>query len=370
MNNVFRKKLFVKVIDSIPNNYKDNHDTFRFGPIQEKTNISLKKYLIKKILNPKYIAKREVIANIEKTSDFLSDYGESFGYLYNLLNDEASKELLIDILAFRLLGEKKVKLPSNNSEYWKQIKDSYNFADKKDFIDIEFMKWRLYSTSYKKYGIPIKVYTPPPSIVVYGYLGQYEYKGSRIIAVEEDDVVLDCGGCYGDTALLFAYKAGRNGKIYSFEFIPGHIEIFKRNLALNPSVAGNIEIIKNPLWDRSGVSLNFKNNGPGSKVNPDSIDKPDGKVKTVSIDDFVLNKSISKVDFIKMDIEGAELNSLKGAINTITRFKPKLAISLYHSLEDFVKIPQYLNDLNSGYKFYIGHYTIHEEETVLYAIAV
>ena len=75
-----------------------------------------------------------------------------------------------------------------------------------------------------------------------------------------------------------------------------------------------------------------------------------------------------KIDFIKMDIEGAEFNALKGAEKTIRKFMPNLAISLYHSLEDFISIPIYLNSLNLNYKFYLDHHTIYQNETVLFAI--
>ena len=69
-----------------------------------------------------------------------------------------------------------------------------------------------------------------------------------------------------------------------------------------------------------------------------------------------------------MDIEGAELKALHGAESTLRKFRPKLAISVYHQLVDIVEIPRYLARLGLEYKFYLGHYTIHLEETVLYAI--
>lgn len=68
-----------------------------------------------------------------------------------------------------------------------------------------------------------------------------------------------------------------------------------------------------------------------------------------------------------MDIEGAEPFALKGAIETIKTFKPVLAIAIYHSIDDFIHIPKWIDSLNLGYKFYLGHYTIHSEETILFA---
>ena len=88
---------------------------------------------------------------------------------------------------------------------------------------------------------------------------------------------------------------------------------------------------------------------------------------TISIDDFVIERKLSRVDFIKMDIEGAELCALKGAERTIRAFKPKLAISLYHRDTDFTEIPDHLNKLGLGYKFFLDHFTVHGEETILFA---
>ena len=87
------------------------------------------------------------------------------------------------------------------------------------------------------------------------------------------------------------------------------------------------------------------------------------------LDDLVTSGSIKKADFIKMDIEGAEQQALRGAEKSIRRFKPDMAITVYHSLEDFWQIPQYLVSLNLGYVFYLRHFTIHAEETVLFASA-
>ena len=68
-----------------------------------------------------------------------------------------------------------------------------------------------------------------------------------------------------------------------------------------------------------------------------------------------------------MDIEGAEPLALEGAIETIKRFRPKLAIAIYHSMNDFVAIPNWILNLDLDYEIFIGHYTIHAEETVCFA---
>ena len=87
----------------------------------------------------------------------------------------------------------------------------------------------------------------------------------------------------------------------------------------------------------------------------------------MAIDDLVAKERLESVDFIKLDVEGAELLALKGAKQTLKQFRSTLAISLYHNLDDFVTIPAFLRELEVGYEFYLDHFTIHREETVLFA---
>jgi hypothetical protein len=68
-----------------------------------------------------------------------------------------------------------------------------------------------------------------------------------------------------------------------------------------------------------------------------------------------------------MDVEGSEGQSLLGARKTIQQFKPKLAISIYHSLADLIDLPRLVRDIEPRYELYIEHHTVHAEETVLYA---
>ena len=82
---------------------------------------------------------------------------------------------------------------------------------------------------------------------------------------------------------------------------------------------------------------------------------------------MVRQEGLERVDFIKMDIEGSELEALKGAKNTIKRHKPRLAICIYHKIEDFYTIPKYIKELVPEYKLYVKHHTDREWETVLYA---
>lgn len=105
------------------------------------------------------------------------------------------------------------------------------------------------------------------------------------------------------------------------------------------------------------------------KVVKQKIKEEDFECSVTSIDDYFLNAKYDKVDFIKMDIEGAELNALMGAKQILQRDKPNLAICIYHNCIDFITIPEFLRKLDLGYKFYTGHHRPWYAETVIYATA-
>jgi len=201
---------------------------------------------------------------------------------------------------------------------------------------------------------------------------QYAYKieNKSVIAVNEGDVVFDLGACWGDTALYFAAKTGIQGKVYSFEFIPDNIKLFNKNIDLNPILKNQIELVEHPVSNTSDEKIYFLDNGPASRIEFEPFDGYNGIAITTSMDDFVKRNNIQKVDFIKMDIEGAEELALEGAIETIKKFKPKLAIAIYHNMNQFVNVPIWINNLDLGYKLYLEHFSIYTGETVIFAKVV
>ena len=145
------------------------------------------------------------------------------------------------------------------------------------------------------------------------------------------------------------------------------LRVFQANMALNPRLAGRISLVERGTWDRGDEVLSFIEGGGGSCI--DESSSATFKIRTVTLDAAVAAAGLASVDFIKMDIEGAELRALKGAEATLRRFRPRLAVCLYHRPEDFHDIPAYLDSLNLGYRFYLNHHYVNEWETVLYATA-
>jgi FkbM family methyltransferase len=157
--------------------------------------------------------------------------------------------------------------------------------------------------------------------------------------------------------------------VIAFEFIPSNIEVLKINLELNPEISDRVMVGVHPVWETAGRKLYFVDWGPGSRVTADPNQyRYNGTCETATIDNIVEQNGIPTVNFIKMDIEGAEYPALKGAESTIRKFKPKLAISLYHQVSDFSDIPRWIDGLDLGYRFYLDHHTIFENETVLFGL--
>lgn len=296
---------------------------------------------------------------------------ETKSYLYNLLFDRRSQELLVIVAAYQILGHRHVRFPyfaDKNIQLRKSLETLCNNSRNADSSLLSQIKAESI-VDYALFdlvpiGLHMMIYSSAEMLFRIKTESQYVCPSANgSIGVSRGDIILDCGGALGDTALHFAAIVGDTGRVFSMEPNPICIEAFNANLALNKHIRERIQLIQSATWNNDNDVLRFAQSGPGSRVDES------GKinVKTMTIDTLVANAKLKKVDFIKMDIEGAELNAIQGAVKTITKHKPKLAICLYHKPDDFDTIPRYLNDLDLGYEFYLEHHYVNEWETVLYA---
>ncbi len=173
--------------------------------------------------------------------------------------------------------------------------------------------------------------------------------------------ILDGGAYRGE--LLQALKNNDIGfdKWYCFEADAENYEILLKR-AKEEGLSEQQICINKGLWSDSQKLFFEEGEGTASRI---VSYETEYVIDTISIDDYF---GEGKCNYIKMDIEGAELPALKGGINLIKRERPILAISIYHSLEDFWKIPQYLMMNLDNYRYYVRHHALIFCETVLYAI--
>lgn len=204
-----------------------------------------------------------------------------------------------------------------------------------------------------------------------------QYLDKKIISRNLKEVFVDGGAYVGDTVDSFIkFSKNKYNKIYSFEpdqknykslikfhknivgkkLFPIQAGLYKTNEYLHFYQEGNPE---STLIKKNSFSLL---SGGIVKANKQTM----SKIKVVSIDSYF--KRLEAPTFIKMDIEGAEIDALLGARKIIKKYKPKLAICVYHHPNDLWEIPLLIKRLNPKYKLYLRHYSRELCETVCYAI--
>ena len=175
---------------------------------------------------------------------------------------------------------------------------------------------------------------------------------------ENGETFVDVGSFDGRTSLEFAARAPNFEHIYAFEPSPKNIRQIEENLA----VLGENKFTLFPfgLADREG-QIDFNSNlGSSSRAS----NSGDTQVTIRPLDALKLKNPT----MIKMDIEGGETHALFGGINTIRKYRPRLAISVYHRYDDLRLIPHIVGETGVPYKVYLRHYTEGIDETVMFFI--
>lgn len=204
------------------------------------------------------------------------------------------------------------------------------------------------------------------------YLGAWKYQASSCLddfdiapepqyflhdfAARPGDVVIDGGAFDGETGRQFQSAAGSEGQVFSFEM---DAENFPKCQAVAEKygfVAENMGLSDHTYqagYLHGGNSASSTKQYGGNRI-----------AQFTSIDEYVVEHDLPRVDFIKLDIEGAELEALQGAALTIARWKPRMAISAYHKPEDFWTLQQYIKSLRPDYVFAFRHYGIGYQDPV------
>lgn len=189
-----------------------------------------------------------------------------------------------------------------------------------------------------------------------------EYFIDEFFSHTSEEVFVDGGGYTGDTIEEFdRWTKGEFKRIYSYEPDKNKAAQLKEILY---RFGDKVRFFEKGLYSAEG-ELNFKENQDfySSRITMDDADAS-YCIPCCSIDETVEEK----VTFIKMDIEGAELQALEGAKKIILRDKPKLAICIYHNPNDLWEIPIWIHNLVPEYKFYIRHHGQRCYGTILYAV--
>lgn len=183
------------------------------------------------------------------------------------------------------------------------------------------------------------------------------------LPVRTDEAFVDAGAFHGDTLAEFVqqFPAGHSKArihYYAFECENENVKAFQQNLE-NMDCEFPVELHSIALWDKA-AELNFSAGGSSG-----ALDGAGKEIVTADrLDDVLIGKRVS---WIKMDIEGAEMQALAGCSSIVKKQKPRLSICVYHKATDLYEIPRYIKSLRDDYQMLLRHHSALDYETVLYA---
>ena len=189
-----------------------------------------------------------------------------------------------------------------------------------------------------------------------------EYFDDEIINLAtKEQIVIGGGGFTGDTYQNYYRILGKEEgecikKWYLYE--PDRLNMDKARENLRGKK--NVVFRQVGLGESNGMSFFDASGSVGSSCREEGNES----IEVVTLDSDVKEK----ITFLKLDIEGKELEALKGAYRHLIEDKPQLAICLYHKRKDILEIINYIRSVNSDYNFFIRHYSEAHWDTVLYAV--
>lgn len=236
---------------------------------------------------------------------------KKFKQLYKILSDDKSRETLQGILNYRLTRKHK---------YLRMIKSNENVYLDEDILSKE----------------------------------QFDFIVQNII--------VDGGAFDGDTIEYFIEKLGITAlKIEAYEVEGKNIKILEGKLHKYADL--QLRVYGNALWSQNGIEMYFEGDGLSGRC----TNSGKASVQTTTIDLMDMDRN-GKVGLIKLDIEGAEREALRGAENVIKRDHPILAVCAYHLQDDILELANIINEYYCGYRLYLRHYMLSSGDTIIYAI--
>lgn len=230
-----------------------------------------------------------------------------------------------------------------------EIKDEILKSSKLIGKDDKYEHWQTPKGSYwipagSRYVLPFNLAEQQRKI--YGTGEQF---------VRPGDIVLDCGANIG----VFTREALNAGAktVVAIEPAPENIECLRRNFKTEID-AGRVIVYPKGVWDKDDfLTLHIDDHNSAADsfvIHQKNAHETDQKFALTTIDKLVAELNLAKVDFIKMDIEGAEVKALQGGRQTIAAHHPRMGLSVYHAPDHPVEVPKAAKEAWSGYTIECG----------------
>lgn len=177
----------------------------------------------------------------------------------------------------------------------------------------------LFRTATGSYWLPTNA--PDDAIIQYIRRGEIFDKAiydEALKFIKQDSFVIDVGACYGQMSILFSKIVGQHGMVMGFEASPFIFNLYKKNISENTDLDRFI-IYNNAVWDKSDIDLqfmdyDFSHYKSYGCFGIDPTKKGKVSVRSIKLDDIKFTRPI---DFIKIDVQGADLHALRGAEKTL-----------------------------------------------------
>lgn len=164
--------------------------------------------------------------------------------------------------------------------------------------------------------------------------------------------VVDVGACEGNFAMeaLFRHSAGQ---VYAFE--PNRVMVHALQTAAEKNqVTDRLHIIEAAVGRRAGsIEFSYEEHNPLMGKIGTERGASRGIVQVMTIDEWVADNKIPRIDYIKSDAEGSDVDVLYGAEQTIRRWKPSIAVTTYHTPGHANEMVEFLTSLHLGYEMHV-----------------
>ena len=179
----------------------------------------------------------------------------------------------------------------------------------------------------------------------YGTNNEYDYDLGLLFSNLKDGVIVECGAYDGKSVKQMSEYLGNKYELIAMECDDDNYKICCDNV----KDYNNIKVYKLGVWDKK-AKLELVQSGDSSYLKEVYDEKEsNNSVNVIDIDSLIEAELISA---LAIDVEGCELNALKGAKNAISR-GVNIAVRVYHKKDDLITLPQYIYSLNKEYKFYL-----------------
>ncbi len=183
---------------------------------------------------------------------------------------------------------------------------------------------------------------------------QRKIYGSGEQAVQAGNVVLDCGANVGTDTRAWVERGAK--LVVAIEPAPENIECLRRNFK-REIASGQVILVEKGVWDKDDTltfQIDPKNSAADSFVISHEGSATVTHIPVTTVDRIVDVLHLARVDYIKMDVEGAEQRALDGARRTIARDRPKLTLATEHRLHDAETLIAAVNRMQPRYRMECG----------------